>query len=68
MNPADAAQCEALRLGELKEHMGNIKTVLHTYAFLEQTRGNQEVASQIEQASMKCEAAIQTINFKLRSL
>lgn len=69
MNSANAAQVEALRLTELKDTLNQLQMAVGDLACSEMIIfKNLEVGTQIDQARLKLWAAIQTINWQLRSL
>ena len=69
MQSADAAQCEALRLAELRDKLAGYQKDIFALAHHEFVSfGHIEAATYIDQASIKLNAAIQAINVELRNL
>ncbi len=68
MSPEDAAQVEALRLAELKDVLSQYQDAIYKLAFVEMSHGNQDVATQIDQAQIRLKAAMQAIGVRLRTL
>ena len=68
MTPADAAQCEALRLAELNDTLNRLQDLIFSLAYAEITEHhNLDVGTQLDQAQLKLRAAIQVIAVQLRT-